>query len=181
MKAPSSFGYRFAAIVATIWGIAVVVGWTRSLGSSSSDGYSLGKFVGLCFGGLLLWGGYRWWQKANRLAAAFIPAAIAPGSELPGESTTVAAAPVATVKRGRIRNKIFVGLGVVALAIGSLMLWVQYDNYRFHKRQEQVLSFLVDEFVKKDKDGTFSYAYHKPCPSTFRDSDGKLATFDPCK
>ena len=187
MRIPSRFGYRFAAVVACAWGLAILVHGFGTLGTAANPAYMAGQLLSMGLGGLLVFGGVRWWKRGNRIAAGVVPdvpaiaADPAPDAPVPHATTTRALRRIV----GRIA---LVCLALAVVGICSMVGWVKYSDYKQHQRDEQVRSFLVDEFVKVDgpaKPGsaeTLAYAKQPPCPMEYiDDATKKKGTFDPCE
>jgi len=67
MVKSSRFGYRFAAIVAWVWGGAILIRGCTVIGTAANDDRTAGQLLGMGFGLLLLVGGARWWRRGNRV------------------------------------------------------------------------------------------------------------------
>jgi hypothetical protein len=55
------------------------------------------------------------------------------------------------------KKRVAIGLAVVVLLVGGAVGWSRYQAHKKHLREEEVLSFLVDEFVKSDGEDGLMY------------------------
>jgi hypothetical protein len=149
MVKSSRFGYRIAAIVALVWGGAILVRGFAGIGDSTNADYTAGQLVGMGFGVLLVVGGVRWWRKANRVAtvATNEAAPVSADPTIAGQTIEPVGEPLRPVSRSKAPVFVVAALILVGLLPIPFLVWSIRAGHLYPTLERVAVAALVGGLI----------------------------------